>query len=162
MREDSIISALIGLAGACGSNPKTADTDRIVIEALAAPLLHPEWDSGALDALVQAVHAEKHAVSPGCALCASPCGNTSDYDMRRLEGAREEIRRLKRRILAALQRTAARVSAAGLPEDMSFFYRALVYVGYDAEEEVLRALAEEAERMERDMDSTDGKGARGV
>lgn len=147
MREDSIISALIGLAGACGSNPKTADTDRVVMEALAAPLRHPDWDSEALDRVVQGIHAEKYAVSPGCAHCAAPCGNTSDYDMRRLESARPEIRSLKRRLLAALQRIAAQQE--GTPADMEFFYKALAYSGYDVEEAPLLALVEQAERMER-------------
>lgn len=147
MREDSIISALVGLAGACGSNPKTADTDQVVMEALAAPLLHPEWDRDALSQVVQGIHAEKNAVAPGCAHCAAPCGNTSDYDMRRLEGAPEEIRTLKRRLLAALQRVAAQHEEP--PADMEFFYKALAYVGYDVEEAPLLALVEQAEDMER-------------
>ena len=139
LREDCIISALVGLAGACGSNPKTA-------ESLAAPLLHPEWDGEALDRVAQRVRAEKYAVSPGCAHCAAPCGNTSDYNMRRLEGARAEIRSLKRRLLAALQHMAAQEPPAG----MEFFYKALAYVGYDVEEAPLLALVEKAEQMARE------------
>lgn len=148
LREDCIISALVGLAGACGSNPKTEDTDRVVLESLAAPLLHPEWDGEALDRVAQRVRAEKYAVSPGCAHCAAPCGNTSDYDMCRLEGARAEIRSLKRRLLAALQRMAAQHEEP--PAGMEFFYKALAYVGYDVEEAPLLALVEKAERMARE------------
>lgn len=48
MKEDKIISALIGLVGACSNNPKTAGTDSLVIKALAFPLLCPEYDDKAL------------------------------------------------------------------------------------------------------------------
>ena len=70
--DEAVISALIGLAGACNNNPKTLRTDRVLLRALA----------GELDA--EAVRAEKFAVAPDCAVCANPCGNTSDYDMDRL------------------------------------------------------------------------------
>lgn len=36
MQKDKIISALIGLVGACNNNPKTENTDRLVIKALAS------------------------------------------------------------------------------------------------------------------------------
>ena len=35
---------MIGLVGACNNNPKTAATDGLVIDALALPLLCPEYD----------------------------------------------------------------------------------------------------------------------
>ena len=38
MEKNKIISALIGLIGACNNNPKTENTDRIVIKALAFPM----------------------------------------------------------------------------------------------------------------------------
>ena len=38
MKEDKTISALIGLVGACNNNPKTENTDRVIIKALAFPL----------------------------------------------------------------------------------------------------------------------------
>lgn len=95
MREDIIISALVGLAGACSSNPKTADTDSLVIKALAFPLLHPGYDDKALREIVDDIHSEKNSVAPGCAMCTAPCGNTSDYDMRRIYEADDGIRRAK-------------------------------------------------------------------
>lgn len=98
MKEDRIISALIGLVGACNNNPKTADTDSIVIKALAFPLLCPEYDDKALREIVEDIYSEKNSVAPGCAVCAAPCGNTSDYDMRRIYEADDEIRKVKQRL----------------------------------------------------------------
>lgn len=46
MVEDKVISALIGLAGACNNNPKKADTDSLIIKALAFPLICLEYDDG--------------------------------------------------------------------------------------------------------------------
>lgn len=68
MREDRIISALIGLVGACGNNPKTADTDSLIIRALAFPLLCPEYDDRALREIVDGIYAEKKF--RGSRLCA--------------------------------------------------------------------------------------------
>lgn len=39
---------MIGLVGACENNPKTSDTDRLVIKALAFPQLSLEHDDRAL------------------------------------------------------------------------------------------------------------------
>ena len=38
MEENRIISALIGLVGACNNNPKTENTDHVIIKALAFAL----------------------------------------------------------------------------------------------------------------------------
>lgn len=64
MREDRIISALIGLVGACSNNPKTAETDRLLIRALAFPLLRPEYDDEALREIVDEIYSEKNSVAP--------------------------------------------------------------------------------------------------
>ena len=109
---DKIISALIGLARACGSNPKTENTDALVIKALAFP---EGGDDSAISRMVEAIHEEKFTISPGCATCASPCGNTSDYDLSLLYQAQEDVRTVKLVILAALRKAAA---AELSPEDM--------------------------------------------
>lgn len=149
MKEDRIISVLIGLVGACGSNPKTANTDNLVIKALAFPLLSPEGD---YEQLVEEIYAEKNAVSPGCAHCAMPCGNTSDYDMDRLYHAQPEIKDAKLRVLQELQALAARIWRGGerekcMESDREFFYKALAYVSYDMKEEDFLALLDEAREL---------------
>ena len=158
MREDRIISALIGLVGACNNNPKTTDTDRLVIKALAFPLLCPEYDDRALQETVDEIYSEKNSIAPGCAACTAPCGNTSDYDMRRIYEADDVIRNVKLQILEKLQKLAAyscRNHKSGIIPcaDIEFFYKALSYVSYDMEEAILLGLLKEAENIECDIKS---------
>lgn len=158
MREDKIISALIGLIGACSNNPKTAGTDSLVIKALAFPLLCPGYDDKALREIVDDIHSEKNSVAPGCAMCTAPCGNTSDYDMRRIYEADDIIRKVKLQILEEIQKLAAYVCCN--PEfgrtsctDNSLFYKALSYVSYDMDEAGLLELLEEVKKIEHDIKS---------
>lgn len=152
MREDKIISALIGLIGACSSNPKTANTDALVIKALAFPLVFPEFDDRALEELIQEIYSEKFTIAPGCAQCAAPCGNTSDYDMNRIYQAEDNIRTLKLQILSQLQKIAFQAySGAKAGIDSNFFYRALSYLSYDMEEKPLRELFAEAETINQSI-----------
>lgn len=158
MREDRVISALIGLVGAFNNNPKTADTDSLVIKALAFPLLCPEYDDEALREIVEDIYSEKKAVAPGCAACAAPCGNTSDYDMRRIYEADDEIRKAKLQILEKLQKLAVYAwhdqESGRIPyTDSIFFYKALSYVSYDMDETELLGLLDEAEKIEYDIKS---------
>ena len=153
MREDRIISVLIGLVGACNNNPKTADTDCLVIKALAFPLLCPEYDDKALQEIVNDIYSEKNSIAPGCAMCAAPCGNTSDYDMRRIYEADDAIREVKLRILEKIQELAAYVydnQQHGINPctDSKFFYKALSYMSYDIDEAELFRLLNEAENIE--------------
>ena len=158
MKEDKIISALIGLVGACNNNPKRADTDNLVIKALAFPLLCPEYDDKALREIVNDIHSEKNFVAPGCAVCTAPCGNTSDYDVRRIYEADDDIRDLKLRILEEIQKLAAyvchnRESGRILCADNSLFYKALAYVSYDMEEAGLLEFLDEVKKTEHDIKS---------
>lgn len=162
MIEDKIISALIGLVGACNNNPKTADTDGLVIKALAFPLLCPKYDEGMLQEIINDIYSEKYTVAPGCAKCAAPCGNTSDYDMSRIYEADEEIRKAKLAVLECLQVLASNICHSqkdGIAPsvDNNFFYKALSYISYDMDEITLLELLEEAENMERNIRSGEKK-----
>lgn len=150
MNGDRIISVLVGLAGACGNNPKTPDTDSLIMRALAFPVLCPEADEEGLAEVVDGLYAEKHAIAPGCAECAFPCGNTSDYDMGRIYGAEEEIQDIKLRIISSLQNLAAyacrsREQGENVELDGDFLCRAISYIGFDLEREPLQGLLEEIE-----------------
>ena len=158
LKEDRIISALIGLVGACSNNPKTVGTDSLVMKALAFPLLYPEYDEKALQEIIDTIYSEKNSVAPGCAMCTAPCGNTSDYDMRRIYEAEDAICKVKLQILEKLQKLAAHVcnnqeSSMNSYIDCGFFYKALSYVSYDMGEAELLGLLKEAEDIERDIES---------
>ena len=161
MREDKIISALIGLVGACNNNPKTADTDRLVIKALAFPLIYPEYGDRELQEIIDDIYSEKYTIAPGCATCATPCGNTSDYDMCRIYAADNGIRNAKLRVLAKLRELAAYICncqkiESTLYTDNIFFYKALSYISYDMDEAALLELLNEAETIERNIKSAGG------
>lgn len=156
MREDKVISALIGLVGACNNNSKTTDTDSLVIKALAFPLLFPEYDDKAFQKIVDDIHSEKNFVAPGCTVCTAPCGNTSDYDMCRIYEADDVIRKVKLQILEEVQKLAAYVccnqeSERTLCTDNKIFYKALSYVSYDLDEADLLELLGEVKKIEYDI-----------
>lgn len=148
MRGKKILGALIGLAGACGNNPKTDDTDRLMIRALAFPFPDEAWKETREDEMVWKIHEEKYRIAPGCANCASPCGNTSDWDVDRLEEAEEEIREIKRGLIADVRALAVRTLRAqeakeSLTVDPEIFYRAVLFVSYEIGKDRLLALREE-------------------
>lgn len=147
MTEDRIISALIGLVRACNNNPKTTDTDGLVIKALAFPLLCPEHDDKAVSNIIDEIYSEKNSVAPSCAVCPAPCGNTSDYDMNRIYEADDSVRKVKLQILEKLQELAVYFCRDKMT-DVEFFYKALSYVSYDLEGAELLALLNEAENIE--------------
>jgi len=158
LKEYKIISALIGLIGACNNNPKTADTDSLIIRALAFPLICPDYDAMELQKIINDIYSEKNSIAPGCAICTAPCGNTSDYDMRRIYEADDRTRKVKLHILEQLQKLAAyvyRKQESGITPDTDneFFYKALSYVSYDLDETDLLKLLDEAENMEHNIKS---------
>lgn len=150
MEKNKIISALIGLIGACNNNPKTENTDYIVIKALAFSPEPSETSNKTLQALIEEIHTEKYAVAPDCAACQTPCGNTSDYDMNRIYEAEMEIRDLKLEILSAVEELAADIFSSKkigvLPiESIDFFYKTILYISLDMEKNGLRAFLNEVQ-----------------
>lgn len=163
MREDKIVSALIGLVGACDNNPKTANTDSVVIKALALPVLCQELDDESLLGMMNEIYAEKNAVAPNCASCASPCGHTSDYDMSRIYEAEADIRSIKLELLSKCQKLAVYAYQSKEPKealqiDLDFFYKLLSYLSFDIGKEQLLALLEETETIERKIEHKIGQG----
>ena len=156
-----ILSALIGLCGAVSNNGKTENTDRLVLEAILSK--EPE------DA-VRRIHEEKYRISPDCASCPAPCGNTSDGDLSRWNETPESVRKQKEEVMAALERMAfvmkeakAKAAAENLCENREptvpdMVYRAISWLGYvslsdepldferlkiELEEEIGREISEE-------------------
>ena len=149
--QDELTGALVGLAHACMNNPKTEQTDRIIIEGLFTTITNVNFNE-TLREMIAHVREEKGRVVPGCAACMSPCGNTSDYDMKRMWEADEDIRSLKSLILFGIRGMAAYAYHAMVlgytnEEVNDFFYRALFAVGEDFEMEDLLPLVLETGKV---------------
>ena len=134
--QDELTGALIGLAKACGNNPHTEDTTHILIEGLFTTITNVNFNDETLREMIAKVHAEKERVVPNCATCASPCGNTSDYDMKEIWEADEDIRSLKSLILFGIRGMAAyayHAAVLGYEDETvnAFFYKALSFLGFD-------------------------------
>ena len=156
MKYEKIISALIGLVGACSQNSKTEHTDGLVIKALARPLIDSKATEESLLEMADEIHSEKNAVAPGCAGCSAPCGKTDDYDMKLIYTADEEIRNLKTRILEDLHEFAlyeynSRQTEGKSKIDVTVFYKALSYISYDMEKESFSELLGELEKIKNEI-----------
>ena len=156
--QDLLTGALIGLVKACGTNPKTENTDAIVTEGLAmtSPDFPGEVTEPELVSFIAKVRDEKYTVSPGCRLCAAPCGNTSDFDMKEIAGGEKE-KSMKRELLARIRAMAVKIwkhSGRGTAgndgageETVFFFYKALSIISYDFTCEELVPVLEEAKGL---------------
>ncbi len=128
MRQEKVIGALIGLAGAVNNNGKTDNTDDVIREALL---------SACEEEAVRRIHREKFIISPDCETCAFPCGNTSDADITRFQREGADILRLKEAIVEELIRLAGQ---GCVPEAA---YKAISYLGYEMTADTYREILEE-------------------
>ena len=160
MRSDRIISALSGLIGACNSNPKTGSTDKIVLKALAFANGLPDGDESTVQEIISEILNEKNRIAPNCAFCATPCGNTSDYDMSLIYNAEDGIRSAKLQILSEIQDMSAYIYNSADPDRLledaaGILYKALIYVSFDLEEKELLAVLSEVAEINRYVRSID-------
>ena len=136
--QDELTGALIGLAKACGNNPKTENTTKILVKGLFTTITNVNFNDETLKEMIEEVHAEKNRIVPNCGCCVSPCGNTDDYDMKNLWEDNEDIRSLKSLILFGIRGMAAyayHAAVLGYEDETvnAFFYKALSFIGYDLE-----------------------------
>lgn len=134
--QDELTGALIGLAKACENNPKTEDTTRIIIEGLFTTITNVNFNNDTLKEMIEKVRNEKNKIVPNCLACASPCGNTDEYDMNQIWDADEDIRSLKSLILFGIRGMAAYAYHAmvlGYEDEAVnyFFYKALAVISFD-------------------------------
>lgn len=128
--QDELTGVLIGLARACQSNPKTEDTDRLILEGLFTTVTNVNFNDETLRRMIERVKEEKGRIAPGCASCMARCGNTDDYDLERIWNDNEDIRSLKSLILFGIRGMSAYAYHAMVlgytsGEVMDFFYKAL-------------------------------------
>lgn len=70
--QDELTGALIGLAKACGNNPATENTTKIIIEGLFTTITNVNFNDETLKAMIEKVHAGEAADRAGlCSLCRS-------------------------------------------------------------------------------------------
>ena len=140
--QDELTGALIGIAKACGNNPKTENTDRLIIEGLFTTITNVNFNDETLRDLIAKAKEEKQRIVPDCGVCTNPCGNTDDYDMNNLWNDNEDIRSLKSLILFGIRGMAAYAYHALVlgyvsEEVNAFFYKALSIIGYEVDAEHL-------------------------
>ena len=140
---DELLGALVGLARATTSEPKTDDTDEVLNAGLRL-LAQPDVPEEKLQRMLSIVHTEKHRVAPNCAACAMPCGNTNDYDLARLWNAPQDVRALKLRMLAAAIRLAQQRPSG---DEQTAVYRVLFTLAEDWDEALLLPAAQQAEEL---------------
>lgn len=126
MQGEQMISALIGLVGAVSNNGRTEQTDGVIRKAFSQIR-----NGGNEQEIVEEVHREKFAISPDCAVCKNPCGNTSDYDMDRFHEAGEPIRNRKLELIKSIGAYLESVQEEKLPD---LIYQGIAYLGYDLDE----------------------------
>ena len=137
--QDQLTGVLIGIARAVDGNEHliSDSTDEIVREGLAATLPDSNVGNEALSALIQHAEDEKKKLIPLCYECAAPCGKNSNYDMRRLSAADEDIYSLKLLILCGIRSMAVYACRAAALERTDqevnrFFYQALFVIGEES------------------------------
>ena len=134
--QDELTGALIGLAKTCGNNPKTADTDRVIIEGLFTTLTNVSFNEETVRVMIERVEEEKSRIAPGCGTCVAKCGTTDNYDMEQIWNADEDIRSLKSLLLFGIRGVAAYAYHAMVlgyqSEEVNFFlYKALATLSMD-------------------------------
>lgn len=147
--QDELTGALIGLARVCENNPYTKETTKLVIEGLFTTITNVNFHDEVLEKMIQKVHKEKQRLAADCISHAPGCKKISDYNMKELWGANEDIRSLKSLILFGIRGMAAYAYHAWVlgysdEEVNAFFYRALSVIGEEWEQEELLPIVLEA------------------
>ena len=157
--EDKLLGALIGLAKSTANTAPVESTLETLVDGLA--LLYREKENlcvqddannSALNCelarMTDRVHEEKFKLVPDCALCQSPCGNTSDYDASLFRKSQAPNQKLNLEIIAGLEKIAYSIrqkkAELSLDDDISgLFFRALAVTSFDwAEDDLLELKAE--------------------
>ena len=63
--QDELTGALIGLARTCTTNPKTENTDRLILEGLFTAVTNVNFNDVTIRQLIDRVKAEKEQIAPG-------------------------------------------------------------------------------------------------
>ena len=134
--QDKLTGALIGLARAVEGDESLATemTDKLVVEGLFTTITNVNFNNDTITALTGQIQAEKERLVPNCSECSSACGRSSNYDMKELWSANEDVRSLKSLILFGIRGMAAYAYHADVlgyrdAAVNKFFYKALWAIG---------------------------------
>ncbi len=149
---NELTGSIIGLAKACKMNIRQTAVTRLLMEGLITTIADAGFTDQAQSDMLLRVRREKDRIAPGCAVCKSVCGNTSDYDINNIWAADEDIGFLKYLILSSIKGIAVYALPAMVKGDQNekineFFYKALSIISYDLTMEDLLPVAEEAAEM---------------
>lgn len=163
--KDKLLGALIGLAKSTANTAPVESTLETLVDGLAllykekenlctedGPDGNKDADNSALGCelarMTDRVHEEKFKLVPDCALCQSPCGNTSDYDASLFRESQASNQKLNLEIIAGLEKIAYSIrqkkAELSLDDDISgLLFRALAVTSFDwAEDDLLELKAE--------------------
>lgn len=140
--QDTLTGALIGLARTCQHAAPTDQTYRLLIEGLFTTVTNVNFDAATIQAMVDAVHAEKARLG----------GTDSDYDVQQIWNANEDIRSLKSLILFGMRGMAAYAYHALMlgktdAAVQSFFIKGLTALGEDSDMDTLLPLVLETGKV---------------
>lgn len=143
--QNELIGALIGLANACGNNPPTENTNKLILKGLIATIPTSNITAEELHSLIEEVREDKFSVVPNCRYCESPCGNTSDYDMKKLLEEDESIQAFKQLIILILRGIATNAYQASLSghEDndiYAYLHKGLSFISFRLDSNTLSDL----------------------
>lgn len=134
--QDKLTGALIGLARAVEGDESLATemTDKLVVEGLFTTITNVNFNNDTITALTGQIQAEKERLVPNCSDCSSACGRSSNYDIKELWSANEDVRSLKSLILFGIRGMAAYAYHADVlgyrdAAVNKFFYKALWAIG---------------------------------
>lgn len=137
--QDELTGALIGLAHVCSTNPKTKETDRLILEGLFTTVTNVSFNNETIQKLIDRVNLEKNS-------------NAGNYDMDKIWNAQEDIRSLKSLLLFGIRGMAAYAYHAMVlgyesEEVNAFFYKALYVLGEELGMEELLPVVMEAGKV---------------
>ena len=116
--------------------PEAAEPETAKPVTYTSDMVKPKADTSEMDKseadeseIVDLIHKEKFKISPNCATCQFPCGNTSDYDMARFNESEENIKAWKMKLIAAMQDYLTEGN-----EVTEMIYRGISFLGYELDE----------------------------
>ncbi|MDY6329128.1 MAG: hypothetical protein SPL51_06560 [Lachnospiraceae bacterium] len=132
----ALLSIRLEVAETETAKPVTYTSEMVKPKADTSETAKPEANTSEMDKseadeseIVDLIHKEKFKISPNCATCQFPCGNTSDYDMARFNESEENIKAWKMKLIAAMQDYLTEGN-----EVTEMIYRGISFLGYELDE----------------------------